>query len=182
MRAPLPLVALVLLFTTALGCSSDPEETDSTPAVTASSPDAATASHLEVVRRRIAANNAKDWDTWQALHTENAVRTAPELPAPLVGAKAMRDSIEELTKTFPDYHLELVDGFGSGNRLVARIHTRATMLGPLDVGTMTAPATGKVFEQDWVAVLSFEGDRIATIDEFHDNYGILVQLGLTGAP
>jgi ketosteroid isomerase-like protein len=42
------------------------------------------------------------------------------------------------------------------------------------------PPTGKVFEQDWVAVLRFEGDRIASIDEFHDNYGVLLQLGLAG--
>jgi ketosteroid isomerase-like protein len=78
--------------------------------------------------------------------------------------------------------LSLVDAFGSADRLVARIHTRATMNGPMNLGATTAPPTGKVFEQDWVAVLRFEGDRIASIDEFHDNYGILIQLGLAGAP
>jgi ketosteroid isomerase-like protein len=93
----------------------------------------------------------------------------------------MRAGIEELVATFPDYHLELVEAFGSGDQLVARIHTRATMLGPMLVGEVTVPPTGKAFEQDWVAVLRFEGDRIAGIDEFHDNYGILVQLGLAGA-
>ena len=35
------------------------------------------------------------------------------------------------------------------------------------------------FEQDWVAVLTFDEDLISAIDEFHDNYGILIQLGLT---
>ena len=40
--------------------------------------------------RRIDANNAKDWHTWQALHTEKAVRTAPELGEPFGGAKASR--------------------------------------------------------------------------------------------
>jgi ketosteroid isomerase-like protein len=133
------------------------------------------------MRRRIEANNTKDWTTWESLHTEAAVRTAPELAEPLRGAKAMRAGIEELVVTFPDYHLELVEAFGSGDRLVARIHTRATMLGPMLVGEVTVPPTGKAFEQDWVAVLRFEGDRIASIDEFHDNYGILVQLGLAGA-
>ena len=138
------------------------------------------ARHTATIQRRIAANNAKDWSTWESLHTPGAVRTAPELPQPLVGAKAMRAGIEELVVTFPDYHLELVQAFGDGDRLVARIHTKGTMLGPMDIGGANKiPPTGKVFEQDWVAVITFDGDLIASIDEFHDNYGILIQLGLT---
>lgn len=138
-----------------------------------------TAGHIETIKKRIAANNAQDWDTWESLHTADAVRTAPELAEPLVGAAAMRAGIEELVVTFPDYNLELVEAFGTGERLMARIHTRATMLGSLDINGMVVPPTGAMFEQDWVAVLTFEGDKIAAIDEFHDNYDILVQLGLT---
>lgn len=40
------------------------------------------------------------------------------------------------------------------------------------------PPTGLRFEQDWIAVLTFEGDKIVAIDEFHDNYTLLIQLGL----
>jgi ketosteroid isomerase-like protein len=61
---------------------------------------------------------------------------------------------------------------------VARIHTCATMLGPMQLGETLVPATGMAFEQDWVAMLRFEGDRIASIDEFYDNYDVLIQLGL----
>jgi predicted ester cyclase len=141
--------------------------------------DPVVAAHIDVIRQRIAANNARDWDTWQSLHTEGAVRTAPGLPAPVEGSEAMRDRIEELFTSFPDYHLELVEAFGAGDRLVARIHTRATMSGPLQLGELTAPATGKSFEQDWVVLLQFEGNKISAIDEFYDNYEILVQLGLS---
>jgi ketosteroid isomerase-like protein len=63
---------------------------------------------------------------------------------------------------------------------VARIHTRATMQGPMMLPSGPVPPTGRAFEQDWLAVIRFEGDAIVSIDEFHDNYGILVQLGLTG--
>lgn len=175
------LAPAVLLSLTLAACAEDTETSPPPAPLGATQQNAASIdARIDVVRRRIAANNAKDWATWETLHTEGAVRTAPELPGPLTGAKAMRAGIEELVKTFPDYHLELVDAFGSGDRLVARIHTRATMQGPLDLGGTMVPATGKVFEQDWVAVIRFEGDRIASIDEFHDNYGILVQLGLGG--
>jgi len=176
--APAALLALSLAACSGDEDAAPPAERSTTP-VTA---DAQVERRIAVVRRRIEANNAKDWAAWEALHTEGAIRTAPELAEPLRGAKAMRAGIEELVVTFPDYTLSLVDAFGSGDRLVARIHTRATMLGAIDIGTGPIPPTGKVFEQDWIAVLRFEGDRIASIDEFHDNYGILVQLGLTGSP
>lgn len=53
--------------------------------------------------------------------------------------------------------------------------------GPLELGATTAPATGKVFPNRLGGSPGLHGDRIAAIDEFHDNYGILVQLGLAGA-
>ena len=134
--------------------------------------------HIEVIRDRIAASNAQDWDTWEALHTKDAERTAPDLLEPLVSAADMRSDIEELFVTFPDYNLELVEAFGQDNRLIARIHTRGTMLGPIDFNGVEVPPTGLSFEQDWVAVLTFDGDKISAIDEFYDNYGTLLQLGL----
>jgi ketosteroid isomerase-like protein len=137
------------------------------------------AEHVDVLRARIAACNARDWDAWAALHTDDVERTAPELLAPLAGPAELRGAIEALVDTFPDYQLELVDAFGSGDRLVARIHTRGTMLGPLNLGDTTVPPTGAAFEQDWVALLHFTGDHIDRIDEFYDNYGTLVQLGLS---
>ncbi len=140
------------------------------------------AAHLAVMNQRIEASNRHDWAAWQALHRDDAVRSAPELPGPLAGSDAMRAGIEELITTFPDYHLELVDAFGAGDRLTARLHTRATMLGPLQLGSVTVPPTGKPFEQDWIAVVTFDGDLISAIDEFHDNYTILVQLGLAELP
>lgn len=140
------------------------------------------AAHLAVMNQRIEASNRHDWAAWQALHRDDAVRTAPELAGPLAGSAAMRAGIEELVTTFPDYHLELVDAFGAGDRLTARLHTRATMLGPMQLGSITIPPTGKPFEQDWIAVVTFDGELISAIDEFHDNYAILVQLGLAELP
>ena len=182
-------LSLAFFMTAALvtaGCQSqdttDTTDTDTDTTETTDTTQAAVEAHIEVIRERIEANNTQDWDTWESLHTEDAVRTAPELPGPLEGADAMRAGIEELVETFPDYHLELVEAFGTGDRLMARIHTKATMLGPMMIGDTEIPPTGKVFEQDWVAVLTFDGDKIAAIDEFHDNYTILIQLGLAESP
>jgi hypothetical protein len=176
LRSPLAL-ALVLGASLALTACNGADSTDSS-STQDSSADPAVAEHTAVVQQRIAANNAEDWSTWESLHTDDAVRTSPDLDEPLVGAKAMRAGIEELFVTFPDYHLELVETFGEGDRLMARIHTKATMLGPMNIDGVEIPPTGKGFEQDWIAVLTFDGDQISAIDEFYDNYGTLIQLGL----
>ncbi len=142
--------------------------------------DAGVAAHVAVIERRIAANNAHDWAAWQALHTPDAVRTAPGIGGPLVGAAALRAGIEELHGAFPDYTLTLRDAFGAGDRLVVRIRQTGTMLGPIEFGGALVPPTGRRMEQDWVALVRFEGERIAEFHEFYDNYELLVQLGLAG--
>jgi hypothetical protein len=48
------------------------------------------------------------------------------------------------------------------------------MLGAMDVGGVVIPPTGKIFEQDWVAVLTFEGAQISVNDELYDNHGTLI--------
>ena len=172
----LPLAFALATSLALVGCS-DAESTEAPTASAAQADD--TARHIATMKRRIAANNARDWNTWESLHTAGAARTAPELgPEPLVTAKAMRAGIEELLVTFPDYTLTFIEAFGEGERLVVRIHAKGTMLGSMNINGQEIPPTGKVFEQDWVAVLTFQGELISAIDEFHDNYGILIQLGL----
>lgn len=178
-RTPLPAVFVSFLLA---ACTADTEVASPTETATTTAGTSDVSPRVDVVRKRIEATNAKDWKTWESLHTSGAVRTAPGLPGPIRGASSMRAAIEELTVTFPDYRLELVDAFGSGDRLVAKIHTRGTMKGQLDLGGQVVPATGKAFEQDWIAVLRFEGDKIASIDEFYDNYEVMLQLGLAGTP
>ena len=140
---------------------------------------ATVAAQIEVMDRRIAATNVKDWSTWQALHTDDACRTAPELAEPLCGSAAMRGAIEALSNAFPDYRLELEQAVGDGEWLTVRMRTRGTMTGPLvlsDGGTI--PPTGRSISQEWVAVVAYDRDRIVQFDEFYDQYTLMVQLGL----
>ena len=120
------------------------------------------AEQVEVMRARVEATNTRDWERWQSLHTEDAKRSAPELEAPLEGASAMRAAIEVLSTAFPDYHLELTQAFGEGESLAVRLHTTGTMTGPLVLSDATElPPTGRPIEQDWTALVRFEGERIA---------------------
>lgn len=137
------------------------------------------AEQTAIIEQRFAATNARDWDVWESLHTANATRTAPELDEPLQGAAALRFAIETLGSAFPDYHLELRQAFGEGDWLAVRVHTTGTMTGPLVLGDGTElPPTGRKIEQDWSALVRFEGEKIAEFDEFYDQLTLMVQLGL----
>lgn len=161
--------ALVLASLTAPACGED---------LAPSSP--RRAGHVEVIRKRIAATNAKDFAAWEALHARGACRTAPELDAPLCGPAAVRAAIEVLATAFPDYQLALVDAFGEGDRLAVRMRSSDTHTGPLILSDGTAiPPTGLRISQDWIALVTFDGaGLIVQFDEFYDQLALLVQLGL----
>jgi ketosteroid isomerase-like protein len=166
---------------TANGDTSMNEATPS--AAGADSPEATGAPSLAeqtaIIEQRLTATNTRDWDLWQALHTEDAVRTAPELEQPLRGSASMRAAIESLSTAFPDYHLELLQAFGQGDWLAVRLHTTGTMTGPLTLSDGTqVPATGQPIEQDWAALVRFQGDRISEFHEFYDQLQLMTQLGL----
>jgi len=134
---------------------------------------------IALIEERLAATNARDWDRWEALHTPDAIRTAPELEQPLRSAAAMRAAIEALSAAFPDYHLELEQAFGQGEWLAVRLHTAGTMTGPLMLSDGSeVPATGQSIDQDWSALVRFDGDRVAEFHEFYDQLTLMVQLGL----
>jgi ketosteroid isomerase-like protein len=134
---------------------------------------------IAIIEQRIDATNQRDWNRWEALHTPDALRTAPELEEPLHGSPSLRAAIETLSVAFPDYHLELQQAFGQGEWLAVRLHTTGTMTGPLMLSDGTrVPATGQGIEQDWTALVRFEGDRIAEFDEFYDQLLLMTQLGL----
>lgn len=134
---------------------------------------------VAVIQKRIEATNTRNWDLWESLHTPDATRSAPEFEEPLQGAAAMRFAIETLSTAFPDYHLELRLAFGEGEWLAVRLHTTGTMTGPLMLSDGTeVPPTGRTIEQDWTALVRFEGDKIAAFDEFYDQLTLMVQLGL----
>jgi ketosteroid isomerase-like protein len=132
------------------------------------------AAQIAIIEQRLEATNTRDWARWESLHTPDAVRTAPELEAPLRGSGAMRAAIEALSGAFPDYHLELRQAFGQGDWLAVRLHTNGTMTGSLTLSDgALVPATGQPIEQDWSAFVRFEGERIAEFHEFYDQLTLM---------
>jgi ketosteroid isomerase-like protein len=140
----------------------------------------AQASQIEVMRRRVAATNSKDFAAWETLHAPGACRSTPDLQGSICGRAAMRAALETLSAAFADYALELVEASGECDRLAVRMHASGTHTGTLILSDGTAvPPTGRHFQQDWVALVTFDPQgRIEHIDEFYDEFVLLLQLGL----
>jgi hypothetical protein len=122
------------------------------------------AAHVAVLEARIAASNAHRWDAWQAFHTDDCIRTAPDLDVPLRGSAAMRVKIEGLVSVFPDYNVGLVRAVGHRDWLAATLTSSGTL------------PTGARFAQTWTAFLRFDGDRIAEFHEHYDQLDVAGQL------
>jgi predicted ester cyclase len=167
----LPLFALVLLTACATGGAGS-DGPDPTPDITQA--DSAVA---ELVARRIAATNAQDWDTWQHLHADGCVRTAPDLRAPLTTSADMRAAITRLGNAFPDYHVALIRLLGQGPWYAAELQSSGTMKHALEVpGSLAIPPTGRHFRQRCVAFFRLEHGVIAEFHERYDQTNLVDQL------
>lgn len=175
----LALTALALISPALAGCAGTP------PPLTAMGPAqvSAPAEQVRLIEARVAANNRGDWAAWQALHTADCIRTAPDLKAPLASSAEMRAAIERLTHAFPDYHLTLVRVTGAGDWAAAEFIATGSMSRAMpNPGGLPIPPTFRTFQQNWVALIRFDGRRIAEVHEFYDRKDLSDQMMGFGAP
>lgn len=94
------------------------------------------------------------------------------------GPDGVKDLVTLIRTAFPDYNETIEDLISSGDRVVARMRNRGTHKGPLPL----APATGKSFEVDDIAICRIESGKIAEQWGATDQLSLLVQLGLVQLP
>lgn len=166
---------LLLLPLLTLGCAHNTLQPLKEPIPDLAGSDPALAHVLEL---RVAASNLRDWRAWERLHTEDCLRFAPELEAPLEGRVAMREAIARLGRAVPNYHLALVRVVGRGPWVAAELRASGTFEQPLEIPGLpiAIPPTGNSFRQHWVAMIRFEGQQIAEIREYYDQEDLLRQL------
>ena len=131
-----------------------------------------------VIETRVKALNARDFDSWEALHTDSAFRTAPELSEPLKGRSAMRQALEASIKAL-DYRLEIRRVFGEDNWLCVEFTSNGKNIGPICTNCSTIPATNKEYTNISCVVFKFEGGKIAEVHEYYDLHNFLAQIGIS---
>lgn len=119
--------------------------------------------------------NEQDYDRIPALLSQDCVWRTPGAPGGEVhGRAAARTVVEEVTSSFPDFHVEYGDVFVEGNEGMATLHVTGTH----EAEFLDVPPTNQTFE-----LTGMSKTRVADgqLQEIHDVINIqewLTQLGI----
>jgi steroid delta-isomerase-like uncharacterized protein len=89
----------------------------------------------------------------------------------------LRAWITELRRAFPDYHIEVEQLIGEGDRVVALERVTGTNSGPL----LGIPPTGRTFCIDAIDVVRVDGGKVVEHWGLSDGTTMVRQLGLAAA-
>lgn len=173
------LISAMICTACATGRGAGPDGPDPKPDLTG-----AEAGIIDLLTRRVVATNSQDWEAWQSLHTENCIRTAPDLKVPLKSSAEMRAAIGRLGKAFPNYHVALIRVVGTGPWFAAEFRSSGTMTHALEVpgSLIDIPAQNRHFRQNWMAFIRVENGRIAEFHERYDQANLVDQITGKGEP
>jgi steroid delta-isomerase-like uncharacterized protein len=124
----------------------------------------------------IAAWNRGDLDAYLSLYDDDV--TLHGYSRQPLDKVAVRGFYEAIFAGMPGSQIELVEVFGSGEKIVARFVQRGRHDGPL----MGVPATGRAVELNGITVMAFRDGRVVERWAVADMLGLLVQIGAVPAP
>jgi steroid delta-isomerase-like uncharacterized protein len=131
---------------------------------------------IQRLERAIAAWNRGDLDDYLTLYGDE-VTLHGYSPEPM-GKAAVRTFYEGIFAGLPGSQIELVDTFGSGDRIAARFSQRGRHNGEL----IGMPATGRQVELNGITILAFRDERVIERWAAADMLGLLVQIGAVTPP
>jgi steroid delta-isomerase-like uncharacterized protein len=115
-----------------------------------------------------------DWEAAPRYYTPDVVVYHPVEKEPIRGLDEFRRLVEGARSGFPDLRFEPAEVFTAGDRGAVRFRVSGTHQGSF-VGF---PPSGGRFETDELALLRFDGDRVAEVRLVPDLTGQMQQLGL----
>lgn len=128
------------------------------------------------LEQAIAAWNAGDLDGYLTLY-DDGVTLHGYAPEPM-DKVAVRGFYEQIFAGLPGSQIELLDTFGSGDRIVTRFVQRGRHGGEL----LGVPATGRDVEVNGITILRFRDGRVVERWAVADMLGVLVQVGAVPPP
>lgn len=136
--------------------------------------------NLKVMADAVRIFNEKDWEAFDAQHSEDIVAYSPLTPEPTRGIDSHRESIQGLFRAFPDLTMKQELGFGQGDWVCAVWSMEGTHGGPLQgPGGQEIPPTNKPVKISICSAIKFENGRIVEEHTYYDVLGMMAQLGLS---
>ncbi len=137
--------------------------------------------NIDVVRRPEGAYNRRDYsDLPELVRDDPIAHTAGSDQIPQNNDGLITNN-ESASGAFPDKRTEIVDIFGQGDRVVARIHNAGTNTGGLP--WLGIPANGAKVDIEWIQISRHDEDgRIAETWTLMEVVELMQQLGAMPAP
>jgi predicted ester cyclase len=164
-----PGLVIVLACALAGGCAPCEE-----PSTAGAEIAAAVESNKQVVRRFVAAMNARDFAALDSLVAADVVRHSPSTPG--LEIRSLEQFKEFLRRDFegvPDALQEIRLMVAEGDLVAVWANYSGTQTGQMG----PFPPTGERFDLDFAGILRLEDGRIVEIWAVWDNLGMLVELG-----
>ena len=138
------------------------------------SAEATTESNKEVVRRLIAAINARDFDLLDELVAPDVVRHSQATAGVEVRSlEQFKEFLRQDLSTFPDAQQEIHTIIAEGDEVALYLTLTGTQDGPAG----PFPASGKRVEVKFIGIMRLENAKVTEIWVEWDNLSILTQLG-----
>jgi steroid delta-isomerase-like uncharacterized protein len=135
---------------------------------------ATTEANKDVVRRLIAAINARDFDQIEELVAPDVVRHSQATAGVEVRSREQfKEFLRQDLTTFPDAQQEIHTLIAEGDKVALYLTLTGTQEGPAG----PFPATGKKVEVRFLGIMRVENGKVAEIWVEWDNLSILTQLG-----
>lgn len=122
--------------------------------------------------------NARDWEAYGSLFTEDLLMFAPGFPGTR-GRDARLEMVQGIMAAFPDGRVDGQRAFGKGEWACFQFEFSGTNTGPLAAADGSEiPATNKPVKFSYCIVARYEAGQIAELHEYFNQMDLLTQLGL----
>ena len=167
MKRLLTIIPLVILLCFTFSCQQGEEVAE----------EEAKVDMKKVADNIVQAYESVDATAMMNLYAEDAVIIAPGME--LRGRQALKEHMESMLRSFPDFEIDIITVLPSGNHIVFEQVVRGTNTGPLSMPEGEIPPTGKKveFKAVWIGRISPEG-LIEEDRTYWDTGDFMRQLGL----
>jgi predicted ester cyclase len=185
MRFEALIATLAIVSSVALAAALSPSPATaapaSTPTIAAAATDSSAANEASI-RSQIDKINRGDWTGALDFYATGSKNSGQP-----VGRAMMSKLFEDISTTFPDYKIVILDLVAQGDSVIVRSRTSGTHKGigkiPLNGGLLVGvPPTNKHFEVDVIHWYKMSNGKIVDHYDTRDDLAMMQQLGLTPKP
>lgn len=139
--------------------------------------------NLSLMTKADVSMNARDWDGFNEVHSDDVYVTTPDMPIPTENKSDHLDVVKSFVNAFPDHKIEqpYVALIGQGDYICAVHQNGGTFTQPWHLpGTDTViPPNGKKYTMKMVTIAKAKGDKLTEEMIIYDMADMMKQLNLS---